>query len=121
MNFNDTSGTPGYMAPEVMCNLNHGFTVDFFALGVIIFEMIIGKRPYNGNSRKEVKDKIIAAQAFLKSPIVNFSEDIISFTNLVLKINIYIIIHINLFMLLLFSFDFLLLAFEKENKRKDRQ
>ena len=24
-NFTDTSGTPGYMAPEVMCRQNHGF------------------------------------------------------------------------------------------------
>ena len=27
-NSSDTSGTPGYMAPEVMCRQNHGFAVD---------------------------------------------------------------------------------------------
>lgn len=37
-NKKDTSGTPGYMAPEVMCRQNHGVAVDYFALGVIVFE-----------------------------------------------------------------------------------
>lgn len=39
----DTSGTPGYMAPEVMHNLEHGFEADFFAIGVILHEFITGK------------------------------------------------------------------------------
>ena len=42
-NSSDTSGTPGYMAPEVMCRMNHSFTADFFALGVIIYEFMLGK------------------------------------------------------------------------------
>jgi serine/threonine protein kinase len=32
-NAKDTSGTPGYMAPEVMCRQNHGVAVDYYALG----------------------------------------------------------------------------------------
>ena len=42
-NSNDTSGTPGYMAPEVMCRMNHSFGADFFALGVIVYEFMLGK------------------------------------------------------------------------------
>lgn len=53
-NANDTSGTPGYMAPEIMCRQNHGVAVDFYALGIIAYEMMIGKRPYTGKDRKEV-------------------------------------------------------------------
>jgi len=41
-NKKDTSGTPGYMAPEVMWRQNHGVAVDYFALGVIVFELIFG-------------------------------------------------------------------------------
>lgn len=36
-NAEDTSGTPGYMAPEVICKMNHSYPVDFFALGVIAY------------------------------------------------------------------------------------
>ena len=42
-NSSDTSGTPGYMAPEVMCRMNHSYEVDFFALGVILYEFMLGK------------------------------------------------------------------------------
>ena len=59
-NKKDTSGTPGYMAPEVMCRQNHGVAVDYFALGVIVFECIFGFRPYRGKSRKEIRDQILA-------------------------------------------------------------
>jgi serine/threonine protein kinase len=34
-NSSDTSGTPGYMSPEVICRQNHSFCSDYFALGVI--------------------------------------------------------------------------------------
>jgi serine/threonine protein kinase len=71
------------MAPEVMFGSNHSYSVDFFALGVMVFEMIIGKRPYYGKTRKEIKDKIVASQAFLKPNILGYSDEIISFVNLV--------------------------------------
>ena len=65
-NANDTSGTPGYMAPEVMCRQNHGVAVDYFALGVLLFEFMMGRRPYSGKTRKEIRDKIFEKQVVLK-------------------------------------------------------
>ena len=56
------SGTPGYMAPEVMINKPHDFCVDFFSLGVIIFECIFRCRPYNGEDRKQIKEDIISRE-----------------------------------------------------------
>ena len=56
----DTSGTPGYMAPEVMCRQNHGLAVDYFALGIVAYEFMFGKRPYVGKTRKEIRDQIFA-------------------------------------------------------------
>lgn len=41
-NSDETSGTPGYMAPEVICRMNHSFEADYFALGVIVYEMMMG-------------------------------------------------------------------------------
>ena len=61
-NSSETSATPGYMAPEVLCGLNHSFSVDFFALGVIIFEFMNGYRPYLGRNRKEIKEAVLAQQ-----------------------------------------------------------
>jgi len=65
-NATDTSGTPGYMAPEVMCRQNHGVAVDYYALGVIAYECMIGKRPYLGRDRKEIRDQILSKQVQIK-------------------------------------------------------
>ena len=62
-NSHETSGTPGYMAPEVMQGLSHTFSVDFYAIGVIIYELMMGKRPYTGKTRKEIKEQIMGKQA----------------------------------------------------------
>jgi serine/threonine protein kinase len=62
-NSNETSGTPGYMAPEVMCKNNHGIAADYFAIGVIAWECMNGRRPYQGKSRREIRDAILAKQA----------------------------------------------------------
>ena len=59
-NSSDTSGTPGYMAPEVMCRQNHSFGVDYFAVGVIGYEFMMGRRPYVGRTRKEIRDMLFA-------------------------------------------------------------
>ena len=66
-NKSETSGTPGYMSPEVMKALNHSFPVDFFALGVIGYEFMKGERPYVGKNRKEIKEQILAKQVELKN------------------------------------------------------
>ena len=65
-NSSETSGTPGYMAPEVMCAQNHTIAVDYFALGVFAFELMYGFRPYTGKSRSEIKEKILARQVQVK-------------------------------------------------------
>ena len=65
-NANDTSGTPGYMAPEVITGNNHCQVIDYFAMGVIGFEIMMGERPYKGKSRKEIKDQMIMNQAEIK-------------------------------------------------------
>ena len=65
-NAKDTSGTPGYMAPEVMCRQNHGVAVDYFAMGVIAYECMFGKRPYQGRDRKEIRDHILSKQVQIK-------------------------------------------------------
>ena len=65
-NYNETSGTPGYMSPEVMKGQNHSYTVDYFALGVIGYEFMLGRRPYIGRSRKEIKEQMMSKQAYIK-------------------------------------------------------
>ena len=62
-NSSETSGTPGYMAPEVLFSQNHSYTADYFAIGVIGYEFMLGRRPYVGRSRKEIKQVVLNRQA----------------------------------------------------------
>ena len=62
-NSSETSGTPGYMCPEVMNGKNHSFPADYFSIGVIGYEFMMGKRPYRGRGRKEIKEQMINYQA----------------------------------------------------------
>ncbi len=49
-----------------MCRHNHHVAVDYFAVGVIAYELMIGKRPYQGKSRKEIKEQMMAKQMGIK-------------------------------------------------------
>ncbi len=51
------------MAPEVMYRKEHSFTVDYFALGVMTYEFMLGRRPYLGKDRREIKENMLAKQA----------------------------------------------------------
>ena len=48
------------MAPEVMVRLNHTISVDYFAVGVMAYECMNGRRPYVGKSRKEIREHILS-------------------------------------------------------------
>ena len=82
-NINETSGTPGYMAPEVMRGLEHTGSVDYFAVGIIAYELMMGKRPYLGKTRKEIREQMMTKQIFLNEQNIpigwsNYAADFIN-------------------------------------------
>ena len=64
-NKKDTSGTVGYLAPEILCNQNHTYSIDYYAVGIIAYELAYGHRPYIGRSKHEVKQLILTQQAHI--------------------------------------------------------
>ena len=54
------------MAPEVVNSRPHGLVADFWALGVIIYELMNGKRPYSGVHRKEYKENLASNEVQIK-------------------------------------------------------
>ena len=86
-NSSETSGTPGYMAPEVLFAQNHSFPVDFFAIGIMGYEFMFGERPYIGKNRKEIKHLVFKKQAKIKFEDVpdGWSFESVDFINRCLK------------------------------------
>ena len=87
INSTETSGTPGYMSPEVIIGHNHNQVVDYFALGVLTYEFMMGKRPYTGKNRREIKEKIIATQFIIPKDKIpeGWSYDAADFINKLLQ------------------------------------
>ncbi|EHH58727.1 rhodopsin kinase GRK1 [Macaca fascicularis] len=58
------AGTPGFMAPELLQGEEYDFSVDYFALGVTLYEMIAARGPFRARGEKvenkELKQRIIS-------------------------------------------------------------
>jgi serine/threonine protein kinase len=65
-------GTPEYIAPEVLLNKGHGKGVDWWTLGVLLFEMIAGQPPYVDDDPMAIYNQIIEGD--LKFPSKTFER-----------------------------------------------
>jgi serine/threonine protein kinase len=43
-------GTPDYLAPEIVLSQPHSFTADYWSLGVILYEFLVGVPPFHGDT-----------------------------------------------------------------------
>ena len=52
-------GTPEYIAPEILLNQGHGKAVDWWTLGVLLYEMLAGYPPFQDDDPMNIYRKII--------------------------------------------------------------
>lgn len=52
-------GTPEFLAPEVLTHTLYTRAVDWWGLGVLIFEMLVGESPFSGDTEEEIFDSIV--------------------------------------------------------------
>eukprot|EP00386_Alphamonas_edax_P014637 GDKI01044886.1.p1 GENE.GDKI01044886.1~~GDKI01044886.1.p1 ORF type:complete len:323 (+),score=135.79 GDKI01044886.1:119-1087(+) len=55
-------GTPEYIAPEVLLNKGHGKPVDWWTLGILIYEMIVGYPPFVDEEPMGIYQKILSGK-----------------------------------------------------------
>ena len=61
-------GTAYYVAPEVLNKKGYGPEIDWWSVGVIFFEMLIGYAPFCSKHTNEVCQKVLNWKKFLKIP-----------------------------------------------------
>jgi serine/threonine-protein kinase OXI1 len=59
---NSFVGTEDYVAPEIIAGRGHDFTVDWWGLGMVLYEMLYGRTPFRGQSRKETFYRVLTKQ-----------------------------------------------------------
>ncbi|KAM7273997.1 hypothetical protein ACFE04_028661 [Oxalis oulophora] len=52
-------GTPDYLAPEILLGMGHGATADWWSVGVILFELLVGVPPFNAETPQQIFDNIM--------------------------------------------------------------
>ncbi|XP_077385267.1 protein kinase C delta type-like [Festucalex cinctus] len=51
-------GTPDYIAPEILLGQKYSFSVDWWSFGVLVYEMLIGQSPFQGDDEDELFESI---------------------------------------------------------------
>ncbi|XP_038146333.1 serine/threonine-protein kinase N1b isoform X1 [Cyprinodon tularosa] len=52
-------GTPEFLAPEVLTDTSYTRAVDWWGLGILVYEMLVGESPFPGDDEEEVFDSIV--------------------------------------------------------------
>lgn len=55
-------GTPEYIAPEVILRQGYGKPVDWWAMGVILYEFLVGCAPFFGDTPEELFGQVISGE-----------------------------------------------------------
>jgi protein kinase A len=67
-------GTPEYLAPEVIRNSGHGTAVDWWALGILVYEMLIGQPPFWDQNPMRIYEQIITGHIRFPSSSTHYSS-----------------------------------------------
>ncbi|KAI8800384.1 camp-dependent protein kinase [Cladochytrium replicatum] len=70
-------GTPEYLAPEIIQSKGHGKAVDWWALGILLFEMLAGYPPFFDDNPFGIYEKILAGKLVFPSHIEPGAKDLI--------------------------------------------
>jgi cGMP-dependent protein kinase len=61
-------GTPEYLSPELVLSKGHNKSVDYWALGCLVYELLVGTTPFQDQQQPKIFEKIIHCDKHLHFP-----------------------------------------------------
>lgn len=81
-------GTPDYMSPEQFMGQQAGHRADIFSAGVIMFELLTARKPFESESLGELTQKVISGQSLdLRALAPDLPEDLYTLSRQTLEID----------------------------------
>ena len=71
-------GTPVYLAPEIINNTGHDEHVDIWCIGILLFELIVGRPPFSGETEQIIRYNIMKMRINWPDNIDRDAADLIS-------------------------------------------
>jgi len=63
------AGTPHYIAPEVINRCAYTESCDIWSIGIIVFSLLEGRMPFNGDTVEDVEKAILSGEVHMKGPV----------------------------------------------------
>ncbi|CAO1301760.1 unnamed protein product [Diamesa hyperborea] len=70
-------GTPEYLSPEIIQNRGHNKAVDWWSLGILIYEMLVGTPPFYSDNAFGIYEKILCGKITFPQNFCPVSRDLI--------------------------------------------
>eukprot|EP01057_Protomagalhaensia_wolfi_P000305 Protomagalhaensia_wolfi_Nauph_80__304@NODE_116_length_3599_cov_9_966292_g89_i0_p2_GENE_NODE_116_length_3599_cov_9_966292_g89_i0NODE_116_length_3599_cov_9_966292_g89_i0_p2_ORF_typecomplete_len453_score69_61Pkinase/PF00069_25/2_4e74Pkinase_Tyr/PF07714_17/1_3e44Kinaselike/PF14531_6/3_4e16WaaY/PF06176_11/1_5e07Kdo/PF06293_14/7_3e07Pkinase_fungal/PF17667_1/2e06RIO1/PF01163_22/9e05APH/PF01636_23/0_0015YrbLPhoP_reg/PF10707_9/0_14ActFrag_cataly/PF09192_10/0_3_NODE_116_length_3599_cov_9_966292_g89_i01780 len=70
-------GTPEYLAPEIIQSKGHGKSVDWWALGILIFEMLVGAPPFYDENPMNIYKKVLEGNVDFPEFLESKAKDLV--------------------------------------------
>ncbi|ETW09150.1 AGC/RSK/RSK-UNCLASSIFIED protein kinase [Aphanomyces invadans] len=74
---NTFCGSPMYLAPEMLSRSGHGFPLDWYSVGALLFELLTGLPPYYTNDKKQLFHNILRGNLIIPEYISPQARDLI--------------------------------------------
>jgi serine/threonine protein kinase len=70
-------GTPEFTAPEILDERGHyDKTVDFWSMGVMLYDMLVGHPPWTGHNRKKIMEGIMKKKPLFPFFMTSFAKEL---------------------------------------------
>lgn len=74
---NTFCGSPMYLAPEMLSRSGHGFALDWYSVGALLFELLTGLPPFYTNDKKQLFHNILRGHLVIPEYLSPNARDLI--------------------------------------------